>query len=169
MLKDGISVTVGFMKMNFSTRFWRESRAGSQAFACMPWRGCQGQGLGTPRIFTALVQLGLSTGWGGLKAEQQLQGEAEEMTVRGLERSREAHKVFLGLRLVSARSFPGLAHCSSAGSGQRPWLRSVTKFSCHFPGSQPAVFFPSLRSSWLPSLPVTKVLLGLLPLLPTDA
>ena len=48
--------------------------------------------------------------WGGAGwGLQQLQGEAEEMTVRGLERSREAHKVFLGLRLVSARSFPGLA------------------------------------------------------------
>lgn len=78
----------------------------ARALAAWVW----GQGLGTPRIFTALVQLGLSTGWGGAGwGLQQLQGEAEEMTVRGLERSREAHKVFLGLRLVSARSFPGLA------------------------------------------------------------
>lgn len=58
MLKDGISVTVSFMKIRFSTRFWRESRAGSGGGMC-PGSVGVGAGPGHPRIFTALAQLGL--------------------------------------------------------------------------------------------------------------
>lgn len=110
MLKDGISVTVSFMKIRFSTRFWRESRAGSGGGMC-PGSVGVGAGPGHPPDLHSLGSAGSeSTGWGGAGwGLQQLQGEAEEMTVRGLERSREAHKVLLGLLLVPVHSFPGLA------------------------------------------------------------
>lgn len=68
MLKDGISVTVSFMKIRFSTRFWR--RAGpvlevARALAAWVW----GQGLGTPS-FHSLGSAGSEhrLGWGRLGA-----------------------------------------------------------------------------------------------------
>lgn len=77
----------------------------------MPWqRGCGGRAWAPPDLHRLGSAGSESTGWGGAGwGLQQLQGEAEEMTVRGLERSREAHKVLLGLLLVPVHSFPGLA------------------------------------------------------------
>lgn len=89
------------------------------------------------------------------------------MTAGGPARSREAHKVLPGLQLVPVRSHPGWPLRGSR-------TEALTVLSCQ---ALPAIFleadltvsFPRLRSWWLPSPPVTKGLLGLSPLLPTEA
>lgn len=69
MLKDGISVTVSFMKIRFSTRFWRESRAGSGGGTC-PGSVGVGTGPGHPPDFHSLGSAGSEhrLGWGRLGA-----------------------------------------------------------------------------------------------------